>query len=115
MYATAAPSHVHSQRNSLKDGVGSGPAPLWFYCLREGEVRAGGHRLAGVGAAIVARTFVALMLKDKASYLVQEPGFVPSLGSGGRFTMTDMVNYTLGSSLASEDLFALPGDDAPGA
>ena len=95
--------------------VGSGSAPLWFYCLREGEVRAGGHRLAGVGAAIVARTFVALMLKDKASYLVQEPGFVPSLGSGGRFTMTDMVNYTLGSSLASEDLFALPGDDAPGA
>lgn len=93
--------------------VGSGPAPLWFYCLREGEVMAQGQRLAGVGAAIVARTFVALMLKDKASYLVQDPGFVPSLGSGGRFTMTDMVNYTLGSSLPSEDLFALEGDDTP--
>jgi Animal haem peroxidase len=93
--------------------VGSGPAPLWFYCLREGEVRTGGARLAGVGAAIVARTFVALMLKDKASYLVQEPGFAPKLGSGGRFTMTDMVNYTLGSNLKSEELSALPGDDGP--
>jgi Animal haem peroxidase len=94
--------------------VGSGPAPLWYYCLREGEVLAGGHRLAGVGAAIVARTFVALMLKDKASYLVQDPGFVPTLGTGNRFTMTDMVNYTLGSNIPSEDLSALPGNDGPG-
>lgn len=95
--------------------VGSGPAPLWFYCLREGEVRAGGQRLAGVGAAIVARTFTALMMKDKASYMVQEPDFVPKLGSGGRFRMTDLVNYTLSVNLVSEDVAALPGDDAPGA
>lgn len=88
--------------------VGSGPAPLWFYCLREGEVGTGGARLDGVGAAIVARTFVALMLKDKASYLVQDPSFVPTLGQGGRFTMSDMVNYTLGTSLASEDIATLP-------
>lgn len=91
--------------------IGSGPAPLWFYCLREAEVRTGGARLDGVGAAIVARTFVALMLKDKASYLVQDPGFVPELGSGGRFSMTDMVNYVLGTSLPQEDLATLPGDD----
>lgn len=90
--------------------VGRGPAPLWFYILREAEVRGGGRRLDGVGAEIVARTFVALMLKDKASYLVQEPGFTPALGTGGRFTMSDMVNYTLGASLVSEDLATLPGD-----
>jgi hypothetical protein len=88
--------------------VGSGPAPLWFYCLREGEVKTGGTRLDGVGAAIVARTFVALMLKDKASYLAQDPGFKPKLGTGGRFTMTDMVNYTLGTALTGEDVSALP-------
>jgi hypothetical protein len=88
--------------------VGSGPAPLWFYCLREGEVKTGGTRLDGVGAAIVARTFVALMLKDKASYLVQDPGFTPTLGTGGRFTMTDLVNYTLGTALTGEDVSALP-------
>jgi hypothetical protein len=81
---------------------------LWFYCLREGEVKTGGTRLDGVGAAIVARTFVALMLKDKASYLVQDPGFTPTLGTGGRFTMSDMVNYTLGTALTGEDVAALP-------
>jgi Animal haem peroxidase len=100
---------------TVQGTVGSGPAPLWFYCLREGEVLAAGHRLAGVGAAIVARTFVGLMKKDKASYLVQDPGFVPKIGTGGRFTMTDLVNYTLGTSLPSEDLFALPRDDVPSA
>jgi hypothetical protein len=92
--------------------VGKGHAPLWFYILREAEVRTGGARLHGVGAAITAQVFVALMLKDKASYMVQEPGFMPRLGAAGRFTMTDLVNYTLGTSLQSEDLFDLP-DDIP--
>ena len=36
---------------------GTGPAPLWFYCLREAEVLGDGRRLAGAGAQIVARTF----------------------------------------------------------
>jgi hypothetical protein len=99
--------------------IGSGRAPLWFYCLREGEVRAAGHRLSGAGAVIVARTFVALMLADKASYLWQEPDWKPTLGSGGRFTFANLVNYTLGLSgvnaVESEDLSKLPGDDKPGA
>ena len=40
---------------------------------------------------------------------MQEPA-LPALGHEGRFTMTDLVNYTLGSALVSEDLAALPGD-----
>ena len=60
--------------------IGSGPAPLWFYCLREGEVRTSGRRLSGVGAVIVAQTFIALMLADKASYLAQMPNWKPTLG-----------------------------------
>lgn len=98
--------------------IGKGLAPLWFYALREGEVRANGRRLAGVGAAIVTRAFVAFLLADKASYLVQEPDFVPSLGTGGRFTMTDLANYALGlegaARLQAEDMATLEGDDAPG-
>lgn len=93
--------------------VGKGPAPLWFYILREAEVMTGGARLAGVGAAIVARVFVALMLKDKASYMVQQPGFRPTLGKGGRFTMTDLVNYTLGGALEAEKLSDLPDKITP--
>ncbi|MCA3311125.1 MAG: peroxidase [Roseomonas sp.] len=95
--------------------MSSGPAPLWFYCLREGEVRASGRRLSGVGAVIVAQTFIALMLADKASYLAQMPNWKPTLGKNGRFTASDLVNYTLGLSndqtLPSEDLASLDGDD----
>ncbi|WP_159712018.1 peroxidase family protein [Geminicoccus flavidas] len=100
----------------LWEGVqgGHGPAPLWFYILREAERRAGGQRLAGVGAEIVARTFVALLLADRASFLAQDPGWTPTLPAShaGRFTMTDLVNLTLGTTLESEDVSALPGDDA---
>ncbi|OQW35461.1 MAG: hypothetical protein A4E19_01485 [Nitrospira sp. SG-bin1] len=95
--------------------VGSGPAPLWFYVLREGEVRAKGRRLAGAGAAIVARTFIACLLADKASYLWQDPEWIPTLGKNGRFTASDLVNYALDLSgsneIESEDVSKLEGDD----
>ncbi len=96
---------------------GEGLAPLWFYVLREAELRGGGQRLAGVGAAIVSRVFVALMLADRASYLAQDPLWTPTLPSSvpGSFTMTDLVNLTLDpdTTLAGEDVDALPGDDRP--
>lgn len=95
--------------------VGSGPAPLWFYNLREGEVRANGRRLAGAGAAIVARTIIACLLADQASYLWQDPEWTPTLGKNGRFTASDLINYALNLSganeIASEDVNTLEGDD----
>lgn len=91
---------------------GEGPAPLWFYCLREAEVRTGGLRLAGVGARIVANTFAAILDADKASYIAQAPEWTPSLGRGGKFTVTDLVNFTLGTSIPSEDVETLPGATA---
>lgn len=95
--------------------VGSGPAPLWFYILREGEVKAKGRRLAGVGATIVSRTFIACLLADKASYLWQDPEWIPTLGKNGRFTASDLVNYALNLSganeIESEDVSKLEGDD----
>lgn len=97
--------------------VGSGPAPLWFYALREGEVRANGRRLAGAGAAIVARTFIACLMADQASYLWQEPDWIPTLGKNGRFTASDLVSYALNLSganeIPSEDVSTLEGDDTP--
>ena len=97
---------------TLWDGVegGRGPAPLWFYVLREAEVMTGGRMLAGVGAQIVARVFVAMLEADKASFVVQDPTWEPTLGPvPGRFTMSDLVNLTLGTSLGHEDVDALPG------
>ncbi len=98
--------------------VGSGPAPLWFYCLREGEVRTNGRRLAGAGAAIIARSFVAFLMADKASYLWQDPTWTPTLGKNGRFTASDLANYAQrlqgADEVSSEDLANLEGDDGPG-
>jgi hypothetical protein len=91
---------------------GAGGAPLWFYVLREAEVKARGLRLAGAGAEIVARTFAALLHADPASQVNRDPHWTPSLGSGSKFTMSDLVNFTEGrtgaAALASEDVDALP-------
>lgn len=96
----------------LWDGVegGRGPAPLWFYVLREAEVLTGGRMLAGVGAQVVARTLVAVLEADAASVVVQDPGWRPWLGAvPGRFTMSDLVGVALGTELGHEDVDALPG------
>lgn len=94
---------------------GQGPAPLWYYVLKEAEVRAQGHRLTGVGAQIVGQVFDALLRADSSSYLVQAPSWSPTLPGavGGRFTMSDLVNWTLDMRITGEQLEALPGDDAP--
>ncbi|GGF79676.1 heme peroxidase [Azorhizobium oxalatiphilum] len=93
-------------------------APLWYYILREAEVRGEGQRLAGVGAEIVANLFVAVMRADRASFLAQEPDWRPTLGENGKFTLADLANLAerRGSEgapekIESEDLTTLPGDE----
>ncbi len=51
--------------------------PLWYYVLREAEL-AGGNQLTGVGAWIVAETFVGLLLNDERSIL--NNAFTPEAG-----------------------------------
>ncbi len=71
--------------------------PLWYYALKEAEVLAGGARLAGVGARIVAEVFIGLLQLDPTSYLATNPGWVPTLprrsGPPGDFTMVDMLTF----------------------
>ncbi|MDP2354754.1 MAG: heme peroxidase family protein [Beijerinckiaceae bacterium] len=88
---------------------GEGPAPLWFYCLREAETLANGLLLAGAGARIVAHTFAAILEADKASYIVQMPDWTPTLGANGQFSFSDLINFTLGTELVSEDVDSLLG------
>jgi hypothetical protein len=64
-----------------------GPAPLWFYLLKEAEVRAGGAHLGPVGGRIVAEVFLGLLEKDPSSYLRNEPGFRPE----GTFGMPELI------------------------
>ncbi len=52
--------------------------PLWFYVLKEAEVREGGQRLGEVGSRVVAETFIGVLLADPESYLAQNRGWNPS-------------------------------------
>jgi hypothetical protein len=68
--------------------------PLWFYVLREAEVRADGLTLGPVGGRIVAEVLVGLIESDPASYLVQQPRWTPTLTSAGAaFRMVDFLRF----------------------
>jgi hypothetical protein len=93
----------------LPDG---GPAPLWYYILREAMVQAGGKHLGEVGGRIVAEVFLGLMEKDPSSYLRNEPTWKPFLDAStiGDFTVPDLIKFT-GHGLEVTDI---PGRPGPG-
>jgi hypothetical protein len=67
--------------------------PLWYYILKEAEVKAGGQHLGPVGKTIVAEVFVGLVQGSKGSYLQSGP-FKPRFGATpGEFTMVDLLNF----------------------
>ncbi len=53
--------------------------PLWFYVLKEAEVREGGRRLGEVGSRIVAETIIGQIRQDPGSY-VNRSGWGPAQG-----------------------------------
>lgn len=69
--------------------------PLWFYVLREAEVKEGGKQLGAVGGRIVAEVFIGLLQGDAMSYLKQDPGWTPMLPSAtaDTFKMTDLLKF----------------------
>ena len=69
--------------------------PLWFYVLKEAEVRAKGAELTGVGARIVAEVFLGLLQLNQNSYLARNPRWQPTLPgrAPGSFDMVDMLTY----------------------
>jgi hypothetical protein len=72
------------------------PAPLWFYVLKEAELRENGDRLGPVGGRIVAETFLGLLKGDPLSFL-NEPNWRPTLPAAteGEFTMADLIRFTV--------------------
>jgi hypothetical protein len=54
--------------------------PLWFYVLKEAEVRANGNSLGPVGSRIVAETLIGQIRADDGSYLNQPGGWSPAEG-----------------------------------
>jgi hypothetical protein len=75
---------------------GGGPAPLWYYILKEASVQAGGQHLGEVGGRIVAEVFLGLLEKDPSSYLRNEPTWRPFLDATavGEFTVPDLIKLS---------------------
>jgi Animal haem peroxidase len=72
--------------------------PLWYYVLREAELRGGGGlHLGPVGGRIVAEVLLGLLEGDPNSYLRQWPAWEPDLPTAhdGTFTMPDLVDFAL--------------------
>ena len=76
----------------LADSGWDAQTPLWFYVLRESEVRAGGERLGPVGGRIVAEVLLGIIDGDPESYRAVDPGWRPDLPARGeRFALTDVL------------------------
>lgn len=75
---------------------GGGPAPLWYYILKEASVQAAGKHLGQVGGRIVAEVILGLLGKDPSSYLRNEPTWKPFLDSSAldEFTIPDLIKLT---------------------
>jgi hypothetical protein len=69
--------------------------PLWYYILKEAQIKGGGLKLGPVGGTILAEVFVGLVHGDHQSYLWREKNWKPTLPAkvAGTFTMTDMLNF----------------------
>lgn len=69
--------------------------PLWYYILKEAQVRRGGARLGPVGSRLLAEVFVGLVHGDHESYLWQHGSWRPTLPAKnpGTFTMADLLQF----------------------
>jgi len=68
--------------------------PLWFYILKEAQIRGNGERLGPVGGRLVAEVLVGIVEGDSDSFLAQ-PGWTPTLPARtpGTFLMTDLLQF----------------------
>jgi hypothetical protein len=80
----------------------AGKAPLWFYILREAEVRQGGRRLGPLGAKLVAEVIVGILSCHKSSYIYNKTPFQPAppIAPSGRFTMGEFAAFATTPRLA---------------
>jgi len=69
----------------LVESVGwTGETPLWYYVLKEAEVRADGEHLGPVGGRIVAEVLLGLLDADPGSYRRAEPSWRSELPTADR-------------------------------
>ncbi len=72
----------------------TGPIYLWFYVLREADLKHNGGRLGPVGALIVAEVLLGVLDADPMSYRSTFPRWTPTLAdSEGRFGIADLLSF----------------------
>jgi hypothetical protein len=77
-------------------GIGwRGETPLWYYVLREADMREDGQRLGPVGGRVVAEVLLGLIAADPSSYRAMDPGWRPELPgkTEGTFMMADLLRH----------------------
>ena len=67
--------------------------PLWYYILREAELKKDGKTLGPVGGRIVAEVFLGILQGDRLSYLRQDPEWTPTLGETDDFRIVDLLRF----------------------
>ncbi|PYK21015.1 MAG: peroxidase [Verrucomicrobia bacterium] len=71
--------------------------PLFYYILKETELREDGLRLGPMGARIVAEVFIGLLQLDPDSYFSVQPAWLPTLpthdGTPESFRMIDFLTF----------------------
>ncbi|WP_207926204.1 peroxidase family protein [Actinocrispum wychmicini] len=72
----------------------TGPIYLWYYILKEAEVRAGGAHLGPVGSRLVAEVLIGLLDADPTSYRAAYPAWQPTLATDpGQFGIVDLLRF----------------------
>jgi hypothetical protein len=88
--------NLQGLQQSTRDDL-AGRAPLWFYILREAEVKAEKAHLGPVGGRIVAEVLIGLLSGDPLSFLGVRPDWKPTLPSAtaGQFTLSDLIKFAI--------------------
>jgi hypothetical protein len=81
----------------IKDNHFEETTPLWFYILKEAEIRGNGEKLGELGSRIIAEVFVGLLEGDPDSILSQnwkpsDSDLIPKR-SEDNFTMADLLLF----------------------
>jgi hypothetical protein len=97
--AAAGPDGKIAEKHGLHQRT-----PLWYYVLKEAELRGKGARLGPLGSLIVAETFIGLLQGDPESILARDPTWrlgdpIQNLvlpGADKSFTFADLVAVAAG-------------------
>jgi len=81
------------QETGLRQLGWEGETPLWYYLLKESEVRSGGERLGPVGGRIVGEVLLGIIDRDPESYRAVDPRWRPTLTAAqpGSFGIADLL------------------------